>query len=214
MTLLWTLIAALALLEGAPPADEPMSEGERQLADQIRYLTHIERAADRLEDKDASGAIRELEQALEIDVADCRIPFMELHTKGAAAHYLLACAHSAEGRLDAALASLRAAAENGYRNTSLVKSDERIAALRKHAGFAEVLALFPDENPTDEFAGKTVADREFGMAMQMKRKGNFPKVGEIAPDFELATLDGDGKTLRLSDYRGKKPVVLVFGSFT
>lgn len=32
--------------------------------------------------------------------------------------------------------------------------------------------------------------------------------GEIAPDFEL--VDVAGKTIRLSDYRGKKNVVLVF----
>ncbi len=33
-------------------------------------------------------------------------------------------------------------------------------------------------------------------------------VGEMAPDFELA--DTSGKMVRLSDYRGKQPVVLVF----
>lgn len=39
------------------------------------------------------------------------------------------------------------------------------------------------------------------------------KIGSIAPDFTLTTQDGKG-TIRLSDYRGKKPVVLVFGSYT
>jgi peroxiredoxin len=39
-----------------------------------------------------------------------------------------------------------------------------------------------------------------------------PAAGERAPDFKAATLDGD--TLRLSDYRGKKNVLLVFGSVT
>jgi peroxiredoxin len=39
-----------------------------------------------------------------------------------------------------------------------------------------------------------------------------PAAGDRAPDFKAATLDGD--TLRLSDYRGKKNVLLVFGSAT
>lgn len=40
-----------------------------------------------------------------------------------------------------------------------------------------------------------------------------PAVGATAPDFELKTQHGD-QTVRLSDYRGEKPVVLIFGSFT
>ena len=37
--------------------------------------------------------------------------------------------------------------------------------------------------------------------------------GEIAPDFELPMLHGDG-TIRLSDIAPDKPVVLIFGSYT
>ena len=33
-------------------------------------------------------------------------------------------------------------------------------------------------------------------------------IGQVAPDFELT--DVQGRTIRLSDYRGKKHVVLVF----
>jgi Ca2+-binding EF-hand superfamily protein len=40
-----------------------------------------------------------------------------------------------------------------------------------------------------------------------------PRVGKPAPDFALKTHDGK-RTIRLSEFRGKKPVVLVFGSFT
>jgi hypothetical protein len=40
-----------------------------------------------------------------------------------------------------------------------------------------------------------------------------PRVGQRAPDFALRTVDGK-ETIRLADYRGKKPVVLIFGSFT
>ena len=40
-----------------------------------------------------------------------------------------------------------------------------------------------------------------------------PKIGDLAPDFELQ--DPDGRVqVRLSDFRGKRPVVLVFGSYT
>ena len=63
------------------------------------------------------------------------------------------------------------------------------------------------------------------------RGGNGPQVGEMAPDFELMplkfyefglsnediTLDNAGelyKPVKLSDFKGKKPVVLIFGSYT
>jgi Ca2+-binding EF-hand superfamily protein len=39
-----------------------------------------------------------------------------------------------------------------------------------------------------------------------------PGVGEMAPDFLLETREGT--SFRLSDSRGKRPVVLIFGSFT
>jgi hypothetical protein len=39
------------------------------------------------------------------------------------------------------------------------------------------------------------------------------KVGEIAPPFTLMSLDGKGKT-DLASFRGKRPVVLFFGSYT
>ena len=40
-----------------------------------------------------------------------------------------------------------------------------------------------------------------------------PSLGQDAPDFTLKTLDGKG-TVTLSDFKHKKPVVLVFGSYT
>jgi hypothetical protein len=48
---------------------------------------------------------------------------------------------------------------------------------------------------------------------QHKHNPNVPKVGEMAPDFELSDYTGT-KSVRLSDFRGKRPVVLLFGSFT
>jgi hypothetical protein len=38
-------------------------------------------------------------------------------------------------------------------------------------------------------------------------------VGDPAPGFCLKTID-DKQTVSLSDYRGKRPVVLIFGSYT
>jgi len=40
-----------------------------------------------------------------------------------------------------------------------------------------------------------------------------PRVGASAPDFTLPTQNGKGE-ITLSQFRGKKPVVLIFGSFT
>jgi len=40
-----------------------------------------------------------------------------------------------------------------------------------------------------------------------------PGAGDAAPDFELYDTKGE-KTIRLSDFRGSKPVALIFGSYT
>jgi len=40
-----------------------------------------------------------------------------------------------------------------------------------------------------------------------------PKVGDVAPDFELHDVNGQNP-IRLSNLCGHKPVALVFGSFT
>jgi hypothetical protein len=39
------------------------------------------------------------------------------------------------------------------------------------------------------------------------------RVGELAPDFALSTIDHKAE-VRLSSFRGRQPVVLVFGSYT
>jgi hypothetical protein len=44
------------------------------------------------------------------------------------------------------------------------------------------------------------------------REGSL-KVGDAAPDFSLETYDRKSR-VQLSAFRGKKPVVLVFGSYT
>jgi hypothetical protein len=39
------------------------------------------------------------------------------------------------------------------------------------------------------------------------------KPGDLAPDFKLPTVKGDA-VVKLSSFQGKKPVVLIFGSYT
>lgn len=50
-------------------------------------------------------------------------------------------------------------------------------------------------------------------AWQNRFNALAPKVGDLAPDFELRDINGENP-IRLSDFRGRKPVALIFGSFT
>ena len=52
------------------------------------------------------------------------------------------------------------------------------------------------------------------LAQSKKESLSMPKVGDTAPDFSLKYFDGnDLKEVKLSDYRGKKNVVLAFFIF-
>ncbi|NOR89911.1 MAG: redoxin domain-containing protein, partial [Anaerolineales bacterium] len=59
---------------------------------------------------------------------------------------------------------------------------------------------------------ETLKTRKEASAWQKKFDALAPKVGELAPDFELRDSRG-ANPLRLSDLKGK-PVALIFGSFT
>jgi len=51
-------------------------------------------------------------------------------------------------------------------------------------------------------------------AAYAQENSSMPKVGDMAPDFTLMYFDGsDRKAVKLSDYRGKKNVVLAFFVF-
>jgi len=51
-------------------------------------------------------------------------------------------------------------------------------------------------------------------AQTNKESSSMPKVGDTAPDFTLKYFDGGNlKDVKLSDYRGKKNVVLAFYVF-
>ena len=59
-----------------------------------------------------------------------------------------------------------------------------------------------------------VAAADPASAQIKKETPNMPKVGDTAPDFTLKYFDGsDLKDVKLSDYRGKKNVVLAFYIF-
>jgi hypothetical protein len=60
---------------------------------------------------------------------------------------------------------------------------------------------------------KSLDEKKKHREWQMKYDLLAPKVGEITPDFVLAD-SSDENSVRLSDYRGKKPVALIFGSYT
>jgi cytochrome oxidase Cu insertion factor (SCO1/SenC/PrrC family) len=52
------------------------------------------------------------------------------------------------------------------------------------------------------------------VAQTKKEDSSMPKVGDMAPDITLKHFDGnDLKDVKLSDYRGKKNVVLAFYIF-
>ena len=50
-------------------------------------------------------------------------------------------------------------------------------------------------------------------AMWNVARGGTARVGDLAPDFDLPTVDRKSR-VTLSSFRGKQPVVLVFGSYT
>ena len=55
--------------------------------------------------------------------------------------------------------------------------------------------------------------RAANKAWQEKYDALAPKAGDTAPDFELYDVNG-GNLVRLSGFRGQKPVALIFGSYT
>ena len=60
---------------------------------------------------------------------------------------------------------------------------------------------------------ETIRNRKDSTSWQKRYDAHAPKAGDIAPNFELTDLNGENP-VRLSDFRGQKPVALIFGSFT
>ena len=61
-------------------------------------------------------------------------------------------------------------------------------------------------NPGGGASGRGTADA--------RRGGPAPSVGEVAPDFTLPLAEDSQKSVQLSSFAGKKPVALIFGSYT
>jgi peroxiredoxin len=55
--------------------------------------------------------------------------------------------------------------------------------------------------------------RKEHMKQQKNLDRQAPKAGDLAPDFTLYDTSGK-EAVTLSDFHGKKPVALVFGSYT
>jgi hypothetical protein len=73
--------------------------------------------------------------------------------------------------------------------------------------------------PPDQF-GRVMTKVPFPLMMVLpfetlwkSARGGRLVPGEAAPDFRLPTLDHKA-TVKLSSFRGSKPVVLIFGSYT
>lgn len=59
----------------------------------------------------------------------------------------------------------------------------------------------------------TIKNRQEATTWQRKYDSGAPRLGDSAPDFELRDIQGEDP-IRLSSFRGDKPVALIFGSLT
>jgi hypothetical protein len=96
---------------------------------------------------------------------------------------------------------------------------DRAAAGKDHLSPEDVRALlFPPTppRPSGPPPGMMPSQKTLLLGLLSGEIGSWhrgPNVGDTAPDFTLSTQDGK-TTVTLSEHRGKRPVVLVFGSFT
>jgi len=97
---------------------------------------------------------------------------------------------------------------------------DRAAAGKDHLTPEEVRALlFPPAPPRPSGPpppGSMPSQKTLLIGLLSGELGSWhrgPGIGDVAPDFTLPRQDGV-TTVTLSEFRGKKPVVLVFGSFT
>lgn len=70
---------------------------------------------------------------------------------------------------------------------------------------------------TDEILARMNMTRERWERIRAEhraREANAPNVGDPAPDFALPVLGEPERAVRLSELRGKRPVALIFGSYT
>jgi len=82
----------------------------------------------------------------------------------------------------------------------------RVTAMKTSLGLLLALALLAS-------ADAASAQRRPNRPKGDLRMPDTLRVGDPAPDFKLKTADGS-REVTLSSFKGKRPVVLVFGSYT
>src|SRR5258705_12650990 len=90
---------------------------------------------------------------------------------------------------------------------STIRAMDFVAELKKH------LSPVDFDRMTQWMIGLDSAERTAMMGFIAARETKAPAIGEEAPDFELP-LRGSGKRVRLTSFRGRWPVALIFGSYT
>jgi Ca2+-binding EF-hand superfamily protein len=75
---------------------------------------------------------------------------------------------------------------------------------------AELDSMF---SKLDKNSDKAISKTELN-SKSKTRPAAKAKLGQTAPDFELPFVNDSTKTVRLSSFAGKKPVALIFGSYT
>jgi hypothetical protein len=116
---------------------------------------------------------------------------------------------------------LRQGDENGDRKLSKAEWSALFEKMSKGKDGVDPEALrrilYPPAPPRPKSAGGGMPSKQLlllGLLTgEIGSGAEGPKVEEPAPNFSLATHDGKS-TVTLRNYRGKKPVVLIFGSFT
>lgn len=76
------------------------------------------------------------------------------------------------------------------------------------ARFAAIMSKLP----TSENPGPLFMIIPIGPLMMLARSGHLHS-GDLAPDFRLRVLHSQ-ETVQLASFRGRKPVALIFGSYT
>lgn len=67
--------------------------------------------------------------------------------------------------------------------------------------------------PTEATSQNKNRNKNRNRNMRSRMDAKALKVGQEAPNFKLKSLDGESET-ELSSFQGKKPVVLIFGSYS
>lgn len=76
-----------------------------------------------------------------------------------------------------------------------------------------LLTVYSEEKVKCEDGLGTAKNRQEAMALMKELNSKAPKVGTEAPDFTLKEMESK-QSFTLSSMKGKKPVVLIFGSYT